>query len=85
MGDAKTKLVLLDACRDNPFAARIRSVGQRKRTTEISSGLAKMESSRGTLIAFATAPGNTALDGKAGEHSPFTKALRRRCRGRTRT
>jgi Caspase domain/Putative peptidoglycan binding domain len=75
MGDAKTKLVLLDACRDNPFAARIRSVGQRKRTTEISSGLAKMESSRGTLIAFATAPGNTALDGKAGEHSPFTKAL----------
>jgi hypothetical protein len=73
--DAKTKLVLLDACRDNPFAARIRSAGTRKRTNDIGSGLAKMESSRGTLIAFATEPGNTALDGKAGEHSPFTKAL----------
>jgi hypothetical protein len=75
MAEAKTKLVLLDACRDNPFATRIRSAGQRKRTVDIPNGLAKMESSRGTLIAFATAPENTALDGKAGEHSPFTKAL----------
>jgi peptidoglycan hydrolase-like protein with peptidoglycan-binding domain len=38
-------------------------------------GLAEMKSGEGTLIAFATSPGQTALDGKAGENSPFTKAL----------
>src|SRR5262249_33869405 len=39
------------------------------------SGLAEMKSSEGTLIAFATGPGQTALDGKPGQNSPFTRAL----------
>jgi uncharacterized caspase-like protein len=74
MGDAKVKLVFLDACRDNPFANRIRSAS-RSRGLTVSSGLAEMKSSEGTLIAFATGPGQTALDGQTGTNSPFTRAL----------
>src|ERR1700686_1594905 len=65
MADAKVKLVLLDACRDNPFAARIRSA-KATRSVAVASGLAEMKSGEGTLIAFATGPGQTALDGEAG-------------------
>jgi hypothetical protein len=74
MADAKVKLVLLDACRDNPFAARIRSA-KATRSISVASGLAEMKSGEGTLIAFATGPGQTALDGEAGTNSPFTRAL----------
>ena len=75
MSDAKVKLMFLDACRDNPFAAKIetntsRSVRVRQGFTEI-----EMKSGEGTLIAFATGPGQTALDGTEGTHSPFTRAL----------
>ena len=38
-------------------------------------GLAEMKSGEGTLIAFATGPGQTALDGQEGTNSPFTRAL----------
>ena len=73
MSTAKVKLVFLDACRDNPFVEQIsRSV--RTRSLTINSGLAEMKSSEGTLLVFATAPGQTALDGE-GNNSPFTKAL----------
>ena len=74
MGDAKVKLVFLDACRDNPFAARIRSA-KATRSVNVQTGLAEMKSGEGTLIAFATGPGQTALDGEAGTNSPFTRAL----------
>ncbi len=74
MGDAKVKLVFLDACRDNPFAAKIRSA-KATRSVNVQSGLAEMKSGEGTLIAFATGPGQTALDGEAGTNSPFTRAL----------
>src|SRR3979411_1669236 len=74
MNDAKVKLVFLDACRDNPFAAKIRSA-KATRSVSVSSGLAEMKSGEGTLIAFATGPGQTALDGEAGTNSPFTRAL----------
>ena len=74
MSDAKVKLVLLDACRDNPFAAKIRSAAT-SRSVNVQSGLAEMKSSEGTLIAFATGPGQTALDGQEGTNSPFTRAL----------
>ena len=74
MSDAKVKLVLLDACRDNPFAAKIRSASP-TRNVVVASGLAEMKSGEGTLIAFATGPGQTALDGSAGGNSPFTRAL----------
>ncbi|HEY2246634.1 MAG TPA: caspase family protein [Bradyrhizobium sp.] len=74
MADAKVKLVFLDACRDNPFAARIRSA-KATRSVAVNSGLAEMKSGEGTLLAFATGPGQTALDGEVGNHSPFTRAL----------
>jgi uncharacterized caspase-like protein len=74
MSDAKVKLVFLDACRDNPFAAKIRSA-KATRSVSVESGLAEMKSGEGTLIAFATGPGQTALDGEAGTNSPFTRAL----------
>jgi len=74
MSDAKVKLVFLDACRDNPFTNKIRSAAKTRSLT-VSSGLAEMKSSEGTLIAFATGPGQTALDGQVGTNSPFTRAL----------
>ncbi|MDU6325766.1 caspase domain-containing protein, partial [Bradyrhizobium sp.] len=74
MGDAKVKLVFLDACRDNPFAAKIKS-NSPTRSVSVQTGLAEMKSGEGTLIAFATGPGQTALDGDAGANSPFTRAL----------
>src|ERR1700754_2029545 len=73
MSDAKVKLVFLDACRDNPFAAKIKSTATR--SVAVGSGLAEMKSGEGTLIAFATGPGQTALDGTDGQNSPFTRAL----------
>ena len=74
MGDAKVKLVFLDACRDNPFAAKIKS-NSATRSVNVQTGLAEMKSGEGTLIAFATGPGQTALDGQEGSNSPFTRAL----------
>ena len=74
MSDAKVKLVFLDACRDNPFAAKIKS-NSATRSVSVQTGLAEMKSGEGTLIAFATGPGQTALDGQEGANSPFTRAL----------
>jgi formylglycine-generating enzyme required for sulfatase activity len=59
-------LVILDACRNNPFG------GSGLRSAD--SGLAQMRAPEGTLISFATQPGNVALDGTGG-NSPYTKAL----------
>jgi Caspase domain/Putative peptidoglycan binding domain len=75
MSDAKVKLVFLDACRDNPFAAKIKSNASATRSVSLQTGLAEMKSGEGTLIAFATGPGQTALDGQEGTNSPFTRAL----------
>ena len=74
MNAAKVKLVFLDACRDNPFAAKIRA-GASTRSVPVRAGLAEMTSGEGSLIAFATGPGQTALDGQVGANSPFTRAL----------
>jgi carboxyl-terminal processing protease len=57
--------VILDACRNNPYARSFRSATR---------GLARMDAPRGTLISYATAPGDVALDGD-GEHSPYSRAL----------
>ena len=63
----KTKLVFLDACRDNPIvAAGVRGA---------SKGLAPINVSEGTLIAYATKDGQTAEDGVGAKNSPFTRAL----------
>jgi uncharacterized caspase-like protein len=72
--EVPTRLVLLDACRDNPLAKVLkRSIGA-SRSTAVGEGLAEVRAAAGTLIAYATAPGQVALDGE-GEHSPFTAAL----------
>jgi tetratricopeptide (TPR) repeat protein len=73
-GVSKLKLVLLDACRDNPFIDTMKRSGQ---TRSVSKGLARVDigtDSENTLIAYATAPGDLAQDG-SGDNSPFTTAL----------
>jgi hypothetical protein len=71
--DAKTSLVLLDACRDNPLARSLaRSMGTR--STQVGQGLAEVKAGIGTLIGFSTQPGAFALDG-TGRNSPYTEAL----------
>jgi uncharacterized caspase-like protein len=72
MSDAKVKLVFLDTSRSNPFAS---SGAKASRTVAAPLGLPEMKSGENTLIAYATGPGQTALDGAKGGHSPFTKAL----------
>lgn len=72
---AELKMVILDACRDNPLAERLqRSSGG---SLNAGTGLARMsvESAGGWYIAYATALGAVALDGKDQRNSPFTKAL----------
>ena len=58
-------IVILDACRDNPFARSFRSSAK---------GFAQMDAPNGTLIAYATSPGKTAADG-SGENGIYTKHL----------
>ena len=68
----RLRLILLDACRDNPFPARIRSAGTR---ATVSGGLAKIEDvSADTLIAYAAKAGSISYDGD-GANSPYATAL----------
>ena len=70
--NAKTLLVFLDACRDNPLTRRFVRI---TRSASTGNGLARPASSpEGEFIAFSTQPGNVALDGD-GRNSPFTTAL----------
>jgi hypothetical protein len=72
-GVSGLRLILLDACRDNPFINTMK----RTRTRGISSGLAKTEPEPNTLIAYAAKAGSVAFDGD-GAHSPFAAALLKR-------
>lgn len=67
MEDSKAgvNLVLLDACRNNPYARSFRSAPM---------GLARVQAPSGTLIHYATRPGSVAEDGR-GEHGTYTEAL----------
>lgn len=61
----RTNIVILDACRNNPFSE----------ISELNdNGLAEMKAPTGTFLAYATAPGSVALDGQD-QNSPFTKAV----------
>jgi uncharacterized caspase-like protein len=71
MGDAKVKLVFLDASRDNPLAAAT----SRSHSVSIKSGLAEMKPPDNTMMVFATGPGQAAPDGPTGTVRPFTRAL----------
>ncbi|MDT5121954.1 MAG: hypothetical protein QOC96_1436 [Acidobacteriota bacterium] len=63
-------VVILDACRNNPFARSFRSAG---------SGLAQVDAPTGTLIAYATAPGRVAQDG-VGRNGTYTAELLKQMR-----
>ena len=65
------RIVLLDACRNNPFIA---SMKRGTSTRSIGRGLARIEPANGTVISFAAKAGQIAADGK-GPNSPFTAAL----------
>lgn len=80
----KMKIVVLDACRDNPFGDQLADANN---DVQLSRGLAPINSLLtegdlgpantavyGTIVAYAAAPGRTALDGE-GQNSPYTKAL----------
>ncbi len=58
-------IVILDACRNNPYRGRFRSMTR---------GLAKMDAPRGAILAYATSPGDVAADGE-GRNGTYTKHL----------
>lgn len=62
----RLNMVLLDACRNNPFGTR--------KVRSFTAGLAQVQAPNGTLIGYATQPGNVAADGSGG-NSPYTDAL----------
>jgi len=82
--DSATNIIILDACRDNPFKyltqQGTRSAGSNKNRSlvrimpRLNSGLSKLDAPSNTIIAYATAPGKVALDG-TGRNSPYTAKL----------
>lgn len=64
--NSRMNIVILDACRNNPFPAATRSAGGQ--------GLGEMRRARGSFIAYATAPGSVASDG-AGRNGLYTQEL----------
>jgi len=86
-GARKLKLVVLDACRDNPFTPQMQRtttvadaaasppvVGGASATRSIGRGLGEVKVSGASLVVFAAKHGQTALDGEGG-NSPFAIAL----------
>jgi formylglycine-generating enzyme required for sulfatase activity len=63
--DNAVNIVILDACRNNPLSRGMRSADR---------GLARMDAPTGSIVAYSTAPGETAADGD-GKDSPYTVAL----------
>jgi tetratricopeptide (TPR) repeat protein len=64
--NSRMNIVILDACRNNPFPAATRSAG--------TGGLSEMKRARGSFIAYATAPGSVAADG-SGRNGLYTQEL----------
>lgn len=62
---ARVSMVILDSCRNNPFERRFRGASR---------GMVAIDSARGGLIAYATAPGSVAADGD-GANGPYTEEL----------
>lgn len=61
---SRMRIVVLDACRNNPFPA-VNDAGR---------GLAIVDAPNGSIVGYSTSPGEEALDGR-GEHSPYTQAF----------
>jgi uncharacterized caspase-like protein len=73
VGDARFGMIILDACRENPFATMAQKVGTRGLAR---AGLAPVQPKANILVAYAARDGTTASDGN-GRNSPFTVALLR--------
>src|SRR3984957_7472474 len=73
--DERVNIVIIDASSDTPFAAELAKHKTRALVAE--RGLTRIDGdlARGTLIAFASDPKSTALDGPTGQHSPFTQGF----------
>ena len=72
----KVGVVLLDACRDNPFSRSLKRSLSASRAASVEQGLAPISAEGGGLfVAFSTAPGDVAADGEGMTNSPFTTAL----------
>ena len=72
------KVMILDACRNNPLAERFeRSQVGASRSGMGTRGLARVDTTAGTVVSYATAADNVAIDG-TGRNSPYTAALLRR-------
>jgi tetratricopeptide (TPR) repeat protein len=66
----KLRLVVLDACRENPFASKMKRLFSRP-----GKGLADIEPEGGVIVAYAARGGQVAFDGAPGQRSPFVSAL----------
>ena len=75
---ARVRVVILDACRNNPFARSMRMLSSRRQQVS-PGGLAPVGpgAGGGLLVAYAAAAGSTALDGTGERNSPYTRALLR--------
>ncbi|HEY3719678.1 MAG TPA: caspase family protein [Roseiarcus sp.] len=73
-GAHKLKLIVLDACRNNPFAAQMKVTGANR---SIGRGLSPVEPSSATLVVYAAKGGTSAEDGEGGD-SPFALSLAKR-------
>ena len=71
---ARTRIVILDACRNNPFARSMRGA---TRANVRSGGLAAVSTGEGLLVAYAAGAGEVAADGEGSRNSPYTSALLR--------
>ena len=69
--DNNVNIVIIDACRDNPYYRKWRSTRGSNIQGLVKTGI----STRGTIIAYATEPEKVAADGKGEKHSPFTESL----------
>jgi hypothetical protein len=66
---SRARIVVLDACRNNPFPA----------VDDAGRGLAIVDAPNGSIVGYSTSPGEEALDGR-GNHSPYTQAFLRLAR-----
>jgi formylglycine-generating enzyme required for sulfatase activity len=71
------KIMILDACRNNPLANRLTQTIAASRGVASTRGLARIDKTEGMVVAYATAPDEVAQDGQ-GRNSPFTAALLKR-------
>jgi len=68
------RMVMLDACRDNPLEDKLKQGLATTRSMAVTRGLARIPRTHGLLVAYSTQPGEVAADG-GGRNSPFTAAF----------